>query len=167
MIFHSLETNLCQAIIVVWREMKMDRCGYEIPGNYISNFIMIGCKSLRHNTSKCKYSTDKTQPNRKQTYKTPDLLFVSAQGLFLVCYGGPRADPKKTPGWPIAEQIQSGHRKQLLIIEPCLASHFSEQILSKPIEDPKWTQSRCKYKKNPDLTWPKADQGSALGSDLV
>lgn len=106
-IFHLLETNLCQAIIVVWREMKMDRCGYVIPGKYISNFIMIGCKSLRHNTSKCKYSTDKTQPNRKQTHKTPDLLFVSAQGLFLVRYGGPRADPRLTQG---------KHRMQTLIL---------------------------------------------------
>lgn len=108
-IFHSLETNLCQAIIVVWREMKMDRCGYEIPGKYISNFIMIhvGCKSLWHNTSKCKYSTDKTQPNRKQTHKTPDLLFVSAQGLFLVRYGGPIADPRLTQG---------KHRMQTLIL---------------------------------------------------
>lgn len=106
-IFHSLETNLCQAIIVVWREMKMDRCGYEIPGKYILNFIIIGCKSLRHNTSKCKYSTDKTQPNRKETHKTPDLLFVSAQGLFLVRYGGPRADPRLTQG---------KHRMQTLIL---------------------------------------------------
>lgn len=63
----------------------------------------LNTSAFDHQSGDTTYSTDQTQPNRKQTPIKPwGSLSLYTHGLLRVCYGGPRADPKQTPGWPRA-----------------------------------------------------------------